>query len=117
MDHSLESFYKVASEEFGEDKFSISGIQISQENLDKFNSEHSCNLTIEDFDSYKAVWVLSGKCPNCDSELGGLFGSFTWGIVHGNGYCNECKKTSFQLYHYVKDCKYPIQAYSLIGFR
>lgn len=28
-----------------------------------------------------------GKCPKCDAKLGGLLGSFTWGLCHGEGIC------------------------------
>lgn len=30
------------------------------------------------------------RCMNCDEPLGGLFGSFTWGIAHGEGFCSVC---------------------------
>ena len=73
-------------------------------------------MSKEDFENYKAVWLLEPKCPNCGETLNGLFGGFTWGIVHGHGYCDYCKKVNIQLYHYIKDSKKPILAYSLIGF-
>lgn len=115
-EYTLESFYEVACEEFGKEHFSIHGIVISEENLEKFNEEHNSNLALEDFSNYKAVWITDSKCPKCGSELGGLFGSFEWGLIHGSGRCGECKKVSIQYYHYIKDCKYPISAFSLIGF-
>ena len=31
-----------------------------------------------------------GKCPNCDRTLGGLLGTFTWGICSGEGTCAGC---------------------------
>ncbi|MHC4644204.1 MAG: hypothetical protein ACYTBJ_01785 [Planctomycetota bacterium] len=31
-----------------------------------------------------------GKCPNCDTPLGGLLGSFAWSIAHGEGRCSSC---------------------------
>jgi len=116
MEHTIESFYELACQEFGKEHFSIEGIEISEDNLKRFNSDHNSNLTKEDFSNYKAVWILDEKCPNCGSDLGGLFGSFQWGLAHGNGYCSECKKVSIKFYHYIKDCKLPIRAYSLIGF-
>lgn len=115
-EHTLESFYEVACNEFGKEHFSINGILISEENLKLFNEEHKCNLTIEDFSNYKAVWIIDNKCPKCGSELDGLFGSFEWGLAHGVGRCGECKKVSIQLYHYIKGCNFPISAFSLIGF-
>lgn len=31
---------------------------------------------------------FAGKvCPKCGSKLGGMFGAFTWGLAHGEGYC------------------------------
>ena len=39
----------------------------------------ACNKYLHDF---------AGKeCPKCGSKLGGLTGSFTWGLAHGEGYC------------------------------
>lgn len=29
-------------------------------------------------------------CPNCISPLGGMLGTFTYGIVHGEGRCGRC---------------------------
>lgn len=29
----------------------------------------------------------NGKCPQCGATLGGLLGSFTWGLAHGEGRC------------------------------
>ncbi len=115
-EHTLESFYNQACEEFGKDFFSIKGIEISEDNLRNFNLEHKSNLTKEDFSNYKAVWIINKKCPRCDSELGGIFGSFEWGLVHGSGRCGNCRRVDIKYYHYIKDCKYPIQAFSLIGF-
>lgn len=116
MEHTIESFYELACQEFGKEHFSIKGIEISEDNLQQFNLEHKCTLTKEDFSNYRAVWIIDNKCPKCKSDLGGLFGSFEWGLVHGSGRCSECKKVSIQYYHYVGNCKYPIQAFSLIGF-
>lgn len=30
------------------------------------------------------------KCVCCDRGLAGLFGTFTWGICHGEGFCGHC---------------------------
>ena len=63
------------------------------------------------------AWVKEAKCPECDAELGGLFGSFTWGIIHGIGYCSKCEKTEFKYYHYPLEKSYQkIEAFALIGF-
>jgi hypothetical protein len=34
--------------------------------------------------------AVGGKCPGCNWSLGGLLGSFTWGIQNGEGFCSEC---------------------------
>lgn len=114
--HNFEDFYNLACERFGEDKFTVESIQVTQESLDRFNKEHGSFVTADEVKSYRQVWLMKSICPKCGSNLGGLFGTFEWGIVHGCGHCSECG-TSFQLYHYFGDCKIPIQAYALIGFK
>lgn len=42
------------------------------------------------------------NCPICTHELSGLFGSFAWAIVHGEGFCNNCR-FPVRLYHYLED--------------
>lgn len=42
---------------------------------------------------YLAVFLPPNKdlkCVNCDRQQGGMFGCFTYGIAHGEGYCAEC---------------------------
>lgn len=34
--------------------------------------------------------LLHIECVNCGEALGGLFGTFTWGLAHGEGYCSNC---------------------------
>jgi len=31
------------------------------------------------------------KCFKCSEKLGGFFGTFQYGIVHGEGYCSNCE--------------------------
>ena len=46
-------------------------------------------------------------CPSCNSQIyaGGvmdaLLSTFTWGIVHGDGFCGECK-WPIRMYHFIK---------------
>jgi hypothetical protein len=115
MEYDTEEFYKLATEEFGE-KFSIKPIQVSDETLEKYNAEHNFALTKKDFDNLEEVWLLENKCQNCGSDLGGFFGSFTWELIHGYGYCSECRCVNFKLYHYIGDPKVRIEAYALVGF-
>ena len=42
------------------------------------------------------------KCIGCGSALDGFFGSFTWGIVHGEGACSNCGYPARAM-HYLKD--------------
>lgn len=42
---------------------------------------------IEMCDEYLSHFAAGSKCPKCGSALGGLLGSFQWGIVHGEGEC------------------------------
>lgn len=45
-------------------------------------------LVIEPLNKYLHTFAATdGKCPHCGTNLGGLLGSFTWGNVHGEGYC------------------------------
>ena len=115
MEYTTQEFYDLATKEFGE-KFTIKTIQMSDEDLVKFNTEFNCNVTINEIQEYEQVWLLEDKCPQCGSELFGLFGSFTWEIVHGIGHCSECKSVQFRYYHYIGDCKSPIKALSIVGF-
>lgn len=34
--------------------------------------------------------LLYYKCINCDEALTGIFGSFAWGLRHGEGFCSIC---------------------------
>lgn len=53
-------------------------------------------------DEYFADFAFTnGKCPACGETLGGLLGSFRWGICHGEGHCRcdwPCRGA-----HYPKD--------------
>lgn len=48
--------------------------------------------------------VTDGKCPQCGARLGGLLGSFTWGLAHGEGYCTGNMLGSDK-------CHWPCRAY------
>lgn len=41
-------------------------------------------------------------CPGCGTRLTGLLGSFTWGLVHGEGHCRSCGYPC-RAYHRPKD--------------
>ena len=38
---------------------------------------------------YLRGFQADGRCP-CGRPLGGILGSFTWGIIHGEGACSRC---------------------------
>ena len=40
-------------------------------------------------------------CVDCGYRLGGLLGSFQWGIINGQGHCSNCG-FPYQLYHRFK---------------
>lgn len=57
--------------------------------------------TIEALDSYFELFAQPAldkqgepdentPCLNCGAPLGGIFGVFRWGLVHGEGVCAEC---------------------------
>ena len=114
MEYSIEEFYNLVVNKFG-NKFTIKLIQISDENLKKFNEEHDCNLLSKDFEEYRQVWLLDNKCPNCNCNLLGMMGTFQWGIVHGYGNCTNCG-IGFKYYHYIGDSKIPLKAFSISSF-
>jgi len=45
---------------------------------------------IEVINEYLKIFVADKKCINCEEDLSGLFGTFNWGIVHGEGSCSNC---------------------------
>lgn len=94
-------FLSIAGKIFG-DKIRVGQMRISDEDAEKLK------LKAEDVKAYPAqAWIPERngayRCPHCDASLGGLGGSFAWGIVHGIGYCSKCKEVEFRYYHYVAE--------------
>jgi hypothetical protein len=107
-----EEFCRVAEETF-------SGKVMIQSLTVKLDAAELARLpwTKEEIEAYpKQVWVMDGQCPVCGAELGAFFGSFQWGLVHGEGFCSQCNKAAFRYYHYIVKGKRPLLAYALIGF-
>ena len=118
-------FLKLAEKRFG-DKIAVSRLNVSDEDAARLN------LTKEQIEAYpEHAWIVERnghyRCPVCDSPLGGLFGSFAWGLVYGQGTCTHCKKARFQYYHHIvparetlemprEDRPKLIQAFALTGF-
>jgi len=45
---------------------------------------------IKIINKYLRMFVSDKKCINCEEDLSGIFGTFNWGIVHGEGHCSNC---------------------------
>lgn len=72
------------------------------ENLHLFSEDKKCtiedlgimlsgpdaHLTIAEINDYLKIFAPPGNCPSCNSKLGGLMGSFSWGLCHGEGQCS-----------------------------
>ena len=112
-EETFEEFYKAACERFGEEKFTIKPIQISEEELAEFNKQGNAHVTLEQLQSVQEVWLMKDECPHCGADLKW---SFTWGIVHGYGTCSDCHRVTLKYYHYFGDSRTPVGAYSLVGF-
>ena len=55
----------------------------------RFSGEDAADAT-ERIDEYFRLFQGGGNCP-CGRSLGGVFGTFTWGIAHGEGFCSVCQ--------------------------
>lgn len=96
-----EEFLDVVKDLF-EGKIVVEQLKISDEDAEKLR------VDAEDVRAYPAqAWVVVRdghyRCPQCDHPLGGLSGSFTWGIQHGVGSCSRCGMVQFRYYHYVTE--------------
>lgn len=69
------------------------------------NIKNALEKYFEVFISLKEVTKKSNGiqfCYSCQHELNGFFGSFKWGLVHGEGFCSHCSWPSRAM-HYIKD--------------
>lgn len=107
-----EEFFKTAKERFG-DKIYCGKINIKDPDTMKY-----LGYSEDAIKSYpEQAWVLdNSKCPNCNAELLGLFGSFQWDLTHGYGHCDNCNKVEFKYYHYIEDKKPALRAFVVSGF-
>jgi hypothetical protein len=71
--------------------------------VDPIKAEAERADVVAALDAYLAPFVKPNddRCVMCGSELSGIFGSFMWGIVHGEGECSHCRYPA-RAYHYVK---------------
>lgn len=51
---------------------------------------------------FAAFLPPSGRCVCCGSSLGGILGTFTWGLAHGEGNCGRCGYPA-RAVHEIKD--------------
>jgi len=56
-----------------------------------------CWEYLDDFDPPRE----DNRC-SCGSELTGFFGSFSWGLAHGEGSCTTCGRPA-RAVHYIKE--------------
>lgn len=113
----INEFNNLAKEKFG-DKIVVCKLNVDIAEMQKINAYRGYNLKQEYFQKYDELpWLKTTKCPSCDSELLGMFGSFRWGIIHGVGFCSNCNNVEFQYYHYFGKDKYRIEMFSVCGFK
>lgn len=111
MTQNTNEFIEAAKERYGE-KVAV----LDREELTKVASEKAGYDVGPMVEKWGDMLVMPGdKCPECGWDLGGILGSFQWGIVHGEGFCANCRKTEFRLYHCLKD-QDRLTFFELIGF-
>lgn len=111
-----EEFINLAKEKFS-NKVILSYLYLNDLDLNKLNKIYKTHVTHDDLKNYGShVWLAEEKCPNCNSNLMGLLGTFEWGIIHGQGFCSCCNVVEFKFYHYIGDPKLLVQLFSVIGF-
>ena len=103
-------FNKAAKKQFLK-KIRIGRLKCSGEIADRLGLNR---LKIERYPAQ--AWLVDTKCPVCGTEVMGLFGSFSWDLCHGEGYCSNCKKAHFRYYHYIQKGKPPLKLLALSGF-
>lgn len=77
--------------EFGDGIIELNGEPVSPEFETKFKEYMSHFVAPHEM-----------KCVKCGTTLGGLFGSFRWGIAHGQGECSRCGWPAIA-YHFLED--------------
>jgi hypothetical protein len=58
--------------------------------------------TLRSVDRYLSAFCPDEKCLSCGATLAGMFGSFTWGLTHGEGFCSNCGYPA-RGYHTIRD--------------
>lgn len=57
---------------------------------DPAEAERLMKIADDYFHAFLAPGQSPRKCVCCGGVLTGLFGSFMWGLMHGEGQCSEC---------------------------
>jgi uncharacterized protein (UPF0212 family) len=113
MEETFDTYAKAAIDRFG-DKVTIELVTVPDDVVAVMLANGWTQENINELKAYQQVWIKNEKCPNCGTHLNEIFGGFTWGIVHGEGTCSNCRKVSIRFYHYFGNKMF--QAYALIGF-
>lgn len=90
---------------------------VSSPNLEEMRALPECQLAdvftvgddwqgdeLESISAYLRIFhapVDGLTCRGCEHPLGGMLGTFTWGMVHGEGVCSKCGLPT-RMYHRVK---------------
>ncbi len=59
-----------------------------KDDTDEARQSHADALIL--LNRYFDIFATGKDCPACGSEIGGLLGTFRWGIVNGEGECSHC---------------------------
>lgn len=70
----------------------LTGVRIvARDDADSDAHTEADNLNTA-IDAYMSSFTMlpDNKCPGCERRLGGLLGSFQWGLCWGEGRCSNC---------------------------
>lgn len=66
------------------------GITISKKSETK-KAQKELDKTVQSCNEYFKRFIKpTENCPLCGATIGGIFGTFEWGIAHGEGGCSNC---------------------------
>jgi hypothetical protein len=67
-------------------------VKITPKDPDDPQMVADCENAINKLDAYLSAFALvpDHRCPGCNASLGGIFGTFRWGIANGEGECSQC---------------------------
>lgn len=65
-------------------------VTIDDDAGDRPSMEAEAAKLLAAMNAYLARFAAGFDCPGCKNKLGGLLGTFTYGLAHGEGYCSHC---------------------------